>query len=52
MNDKLQEKLILTTIGFGFLALNGYALKIENKPFALGFGVVAFIFFIRSLRIK
>lgn len=52
MNEKLKEKLTLTTIGFGFLGLNLYANSTGKELWGLGFGIVAFIFFIKSLRIK
>jgi hypothetical protein len=52
MNPKLKEKLELTMIGYGFVGLNLYATHVGRPLFGLGFGCVALIFFIKSLRIK
>ena len=52
MNQKLREKLELTTIGFGFTGLNFYATHVGYPIVGMGFGIVALIFFIRSLGIR
>lgn len=52
MNPKLKEKMELSLIGYGFLGLNLYATHTGNPMFGVGFGIVALIFFFRSLRIK
>lgn len=52
MNPKLKEKMELCLIGYGFVGLNLYATSVGRPLFGVGFGLVAFIFFIRALRIK
>lgn len=52
MNPKLKQKFELTLIGYGFVGLNLYANHTGNSVFGIGFGVVAMIFFVTSLRIK
>jgi hypothetical protein len=52
MSPKLKEKMELSLIGYGFVGLNLYANKTGNSLFGIGFGCVALVFFIRSLRIK
>lgn len=49
---KLQEKLYLTTIGYGFAGANFLLIDTRFWMVGVGFGVLGLVFFIKALRIK
>jgi hypothetical protein len=50
--SKLQYKLYLTTVGFGFLGANYLLLNTRFQVAAIGFALAAAVFFIQALRVK
>jgi hypothetical protein len=52
LTPKLKQKFELTSIGYAFLVLNILATYTEHPIMGIVFGVIAFYFFIKSLRIK
>ena len=52
MKEKLLEKLKWSSIGFGFAGLNLFGQSLGHYKTAMAMGIIACIFFIKSLTIR
>jgi hypothetical protein len=52
INKKLQEKMYYCTVGFMLTGANWLLIGTRFNPAGLFFGLAAFYFFVKALRIK